>query len=80
MNGIGSHQSADWKKDEWLTPRWILNRLGEFDLDPCAPINRPWDTAKRHFTIYDNGLMKDWGWKQRIWCFIGRDNGLNCNF
>jgi len=28
-------------KDEWLTPPYIIKALGEFDLDPCAPINRP---------------------------------------
>ncbi len=51
--GIGSHQSAKMKKDEWLTPPSILELLGDFDLDPCAPINRPWSMAKNHFTIKD---------------------------
>ena len=46
--------------DEWLTPPSLLERLGTFDLDPCAPIVRPWDTAKRHFTIKDNGLAQEW--------------------
>lgn len=23
--------------DEWYTPRWIIDELGPFDLDPCAP-------------------------------------------
>lgn len=23
--------------DTWLTPTWLLDRLGEFDLDPCPP-------------------------------------------
>lgn len=31
-------------KDEWLTPPYIIDSLGVFDLDPCSPINRPWDT------------------------------------
>mgnify|MGYP002814185893 CR=1 FL=1 len=53
-------------KDEWLTPPEIIKSLGEFDLDPCSPINRPWDTAKIHYSILDNGLMKDW--KGRVWC------------
>lgn len=47
-------------KDEWLTPPEIIKALGEFDLDPCSPINRPWDTAKNHFTELDNGLMQNW--------------------
>ncbi len=64
--GIGSHQSAKMKKDEWLTPPSILELLGDFDLDPCAPINRPWNMAKNHFTIKDDGLTKDW--YGRVWC------------
>lgn len=32
-------------KDEWLTPPWLLSRLGSFDLDPCASVNRPWPTT-----------------------------------
>jgi len=64
--GIGSHQSAKMKKDEWLTPPHIIKSLGEFDLDPCAPIVRPWDTAKNHYTIEDDGLKKDWF--GRVWC------------
>ncbi|WP_244096412.1 phage N-6-adenine-methyltransferase [Burkholderia dolosa] len=54
------------KNDEWLTPPEWLTALGEFDLDPCAPINRPWATAREHFTIADNGLMREW--HGRVWC------------
>ena len=53
---IGSHQSANMKTDEWLTPPEIIKALGPFDLDPCSPINRPWDTARKHYTIENNGL------------------------
>lgn len=53
-------------KDEWLTPPHIIESLGVFDLDPCSPINRPWDTAKNHLTILDDGLSKNW--KGRVWC------------
>lgn len=66
--GMGSHQSAAMLKDEWLTPPEIIDALGgpySFDLDPCSPINRPWPTAKEHFTIADNGLLKPW--RGRIW-------------
>lgn len=64
--GMGSHQSHKMIKDEWLTPPYIIESLGEFDLDPCSPINRPWNTAKKHFTIVDNGLMLPW--EGRVWC------------
>ncbi|NCW30719.1 MAG: adenine methyltransferase, partial [Alphaproteobacteria bacterium] len=29
----------------WLTPPAVIKALGEFDLDPCASLDRPWDTA-----------------------------------
>lgn len=63
---LSAHERATVGKDEWLTPPYILKSLGEFDLDPCAPIDRPWDTAKEHYTILDNGLSKPWA--GRIWC------------
>lgn len=61
--------------DEWLTPPTILNMLGEFDLDPCSPKHRPWDTAKNHLTKADDGLSKKW--YGRVWCNppYGRETG-----
>jgi hypothetical protein len=50
---------------EWLTPPGIIKALGSFDVDPCSPVNRPWDTALKHYTIDDNGLLQDW--QGRIW-------------
>jgi hypothetical protein len=64
--GMGGHQSANALKDEWLTPPELVKALGSFDLDPCAPINRPWPTATNHLTIEDNGLAKTW--QGRVWC------------
>ena len=63
---MGGHQSATALKDEWLTPRHVLAALGPFDLDPCAPQVRPWDTAARHYTVMDNGLVQPWA--GRVWC------------
>lgn len=53
-------------KDKWLTPPHILAALGTFDLDPCSPINRPWDTASNHYTVNDNGLAMPW--HGRVFC------------
>lgn len=53
------------RTDEWLTPPSIIRALGEFDLDPCSPINRPWNTANEHYTITDNGLVLPWN--GRVW-------------
>lgn len=62
---MGSHQSHGGGADEWLTPPDLLAALGPFDLDPCAPIDRPWDTATRHLTIADDGLRAPW--EGRVW-------------
>ena len=53
-------------KDEWLTPPYIIEALGSFDLDPCSPIKRPFETAKNYYTELDNGLMQNW--VGRVWC------------
>lgn len=52
--------------DEWYTPQWIIERLGPFDLDPCSPTNRPFDTASVHVTKEQDGLQYDWG-TGRVW-------------
>lgn len=63
--GMGGHHSAKYGKDEWLTPPELLAALGPFDLDPCAPVARPWPTAAHHFTIVQNGLKL--AWFGRVW-------------
>ena len=50
----------------WLTPPYVIESLGQFDLDPCASIDRPWDTASHHYTIEDDGLIQPWF--GRVWC------------
>lgn len=49
----------------WLTPPDVFTKLGEFDLDPCASIIRPWDIAKVNYTEEDDGLSKEWF--GRVW-------------
>lgn len=70
-----SHERSPMGKCEWLTPPEILRALGRFDLDPCASTNRPWPTAKRHFTIADDGLSQ--AWVGRVWLNppYGRETG-----
>lgn len=53
--------------DVWLTPPEILDAVGPFDLDPCASLDRPWDTAGTHYTVDDDGLAQDWG-NSFVWC------------
>lgn len=63
--GMGSHQCARMKTDEWLTPPEIIKALGPFDLDPCSSMNRPWNTAAKHYMIDTNGLIQSWA--GRVW-------------
>lgn len=46
--------------DEWYTPKYVINALGEFDLDPCAPVNPLFQTAKTMYNINDDGLKQEW--------------------
>lgn len=64
--GMSDHTNPVMQKDEWLTPPGILQRLGPFDLDPCAPAARPWSMAHTHYTINDDGLNQPW--QGRVWC------------
>lgn len=64
---FGNMHGGEMAKDEWLTPPEIIHALGEFDLDPCAPVApRIWETAHHHFTIDDDGLSQEW--RGRVWC------------
>ena len=52
--------------DEWYTPKWMIDKLGPFDLDPCSPVERPFDTATVHVNLHQGGLKYDWG-QARVW-------------
>lgn len=60
---IGSHQTTVGKSQEHLTPKWIIDTLGPFDLDPCAAYLRPWNCASTNLPAH--GLEADWA--GRIW-------------
>lgn len=51
--------------DEWYTPKEIIDALGKFDLDPCAPVVPLWKTAEIQFDKFDDGLSKKW--EGRVW-------------
>lgn len=52
MSICGHEKPNKGATDTWLTPPWLLAKLGEFDLDPCPPNG-------------DNGLNIEW--KGRVW-------------
>lgn len=51
--------------DEWYTPKEIIDALGEFDLDPCAPVAPFYKTASVMYNKNDDGLKQEW--KGRVW-------------
>lgn len=51
--------------DEWYTPREIIDELGPFDTDPCAPVLPLWRTARIMYDKNDNGLEREW--TGRVW-------------
>lgn len=55
-----SFERCELTKVEWLTPPELVEKLGEFDLDPCRPINAPFLHAKTNYTIENDDLAKDW--------------------
>jgi hypothetical protein len=64
--GMSGHQSpVRGKTNDWLTPPWLIERLGPFDLDPCCPPDMPWRTATTMLTPADDGLSV--AWSGRVW-------------
>lgn len=54
--------------DEWYTPPELITQLGgvnSFDLDPCAPVEPLYPTAKKMYDRRQNGLSQPWG--GRVW-------------
>src|SRR5688572_25404479 len=73
--GIGGHQSASADTVSWVTPRFILDALGLFDLDPCSFDGHPWPCAGEcwSFPAHD-GLSEPW--HGRVW--LNPPYGLEC--
>lgn len=53
------------KTNRWLTPSWIVESLGEFDLDPCGAPNH--DLAKQTFIPERNEDGLKLPWHGRVW-------------
>jgi hypothetical protein len=61
-----SHTRRATTTDSWITPRWLIERLGPFDLDPCAATPQPWPTAQRMIPEREDGLL--YLWHGFVWC------------
>jgi hypothetical protein len=53
------------KTNRWLTPNWIVEALGEFDLDPCGAPNH--SLAKRTYQLDDAEDGLELEWNGRVW-------------
>lgn len=54
--------------ETWLTPRYIVDALGPFDLDPATPESgMPWRTATKMLRPSDDGLKTPWPKSAIVW-------------
>lgn len=53
------------KTNRWLTPNWIVEELGHFDLDPCGAPNH--NLAERTYQIDDGEDGLALPWNGRVW-------------
>ena len=58
-----AHTRGPKTSDDWITPKWLIERLGPFDLDPCASKSQPWPCAAEQLT--EMGLQ--WEWYDFVW-------------
>lgn len=59
---LGSHQTSIGKSQVHITPRWIIDALGPFDLDPAAADPAPWRCAHENWSVRYNGMASDHPW------------------
>ena len=66
-DGFGHEKAYEGETNDWITPKWIIDAFNKqtdskwfFDLDPCACIVQPWNTAKKSYTKKDDGLNQKW--------------------
>lgn len=53
--------------DEWYTPKWIIDKLGPFDLDPCSPMVPPYQIAPLSYNKEQDGLINEWPKNDVVW-------------
>jgi hypothetical protein len=64
---LGSHQTTIGKTQTWITPKFILDDLGPFDLDPASSWVRPWDCAKTNWCGGTTGDGLELEWFGQVW-------------
>ena len=65
---MAKHNIHFSKKDEWNTPKEVVDFFGSFDYDPATTKEKAAEFSIKHFdTIETNGLSTNWGVYKRIW-------------
>jgi hypothetical protein len=57
---LGSHQRTVGKSQTHITPRWIIDRLGPFDLDPAAAAYGAEDLARLRESKIAGIFVTEW--------------------
>lgn len=69
------HTPGKTTTDDWVSPKFLAERLGPFDLDPCASASQPWKFGEIEYRA--KGLELSWG-KAFVWMNppYGKSTGL----
>lgn len=59
MKATPYSDQKNWSND-YLTDPKLVKLLGPFDTDPCCPTKMPWRTARRMYSLKDDGLEQQW--------------------
>jgi phage N-6-adenine-methyltransferase len=55
--------AAHTETNTWITPKWVIDKIGISDLDPCGWLpsgNAITETAHRYYTKETDGLRQPW--------------------
>lgn len=66
-DGFGHEKPNEGETNDWITPKWVIDAFDNtiedgmfFDLDPCLSETQPWLTARKGYSIVQNGLIRPW--------------------
>lgn len=71
QDGFGHEKPFEGDTNDWITPKYIIDAFDKyaqeklgwgcfFYLDPCASLSQPWPTARKQYTVEQDGLSKAW--------------------
>ena len=65
--GFGFEKPNAGQSNDWISPAKLIERLGQFDLDPCESDSQPWPCAARGYRLGrgEDGLKLPW--EGRVW-------------